>query len=250
MEYLAALRYVTFRLPPGQLSLIGHGLGSVLAFVFAACYPKQVESLISIECGRHVFPEVTSARPNGFGEVVDRIVEIENSPPASYTEKELFNIMKNTSRMSDRAAEILLSRASQPNGDKLVFTHDPRNEFFFFSSFLDADLLTFGENLVCKMVDIRNASDDELIKYSPGEATGSPAFDSNMQQLARRRGPEAIQKLREESSRRLRATCRHFFEHRVRTSRHVLLDEANEIAQILNGFYSADLEVHQIITPQ
>lgn len=144
MDNLYLLNFLMKEYNWDQISLLGHSMGSVLSFLYAAVFPNKVDMLIQIDALKpHVYDPVKVA-----ASLQDRVENFiladqrnqEKSEPPSYAMDDMIEKMNQATRgsVTPEAAPFLLKRnikRSDKYPGKFYFTRDSRLKYNFSPSF-------------------------------------------------------------------------------------------------------------------
>lgn len=119
-----------------RISIIGHSMGSIVAFVYAAIFPENVDLLIGLDTLKPIVrhPKINaqfmSLRGQGLLQCEERIRNANSNPPA-YTQAELIERAVEGSRRSVNkdTAQYLIARGTKPSRkdpNKYYFSRDIR----------------------------------------------------------------------------------------------------------------------------
>ena len=131
-NYIVTIKMVIKELCWSQFTLMGHSLGSMLALIYNAAYPAEVDSLILLEFGIPE-PYCFNYYPKFIQYFTDKYLECTEYlelPPIVYDKETLLNMMIEATDYSldKSAAECLFERSVHPNedGKKYCLTRDLR----------------------------------------------------------------------------------------------------------------------------
>lgn len=145
-----------------KIILLGHSLGGALSFLYAACFPDDVEKFISIDmAGPSVRDLDKSVSANG--DAIDRFLKYEKLPitkvPA-YGYDEMIDLIEEAYLGSvDRdAAEILMKRGMVPKSQYetgYYFSRDLRLKASFMGMFTLEQVLAYAYQIKSEVLNIR-----------------------------------------------------------------------------------------------
>lgn len=108
---------------------MGHSLGGIISFLYAAIYPDQVEFLIKIDVAGPSFKPIRTV-VNGMHKRIDMFLKVEqDSSLQSYEYDQMVEIIDERfdRSMTRESIEIWLKRGSKPaSNGKFYFTMDER----------------------------------------------------------------------------------------------------------------------------
>lgn len=140
-----------------KVSLMGHSLGSMLSFLYAATYPNKCDMVIGLDSLRpygNVFKLISRHFSKGLSKSHEAdIRNREKQEPPSYTYDELVTKIKSgfLMRINEEAAPYLLARAVVPSSkepNKYYFARDSRTKASPIPMMAHDILTMFAKNIV------------------------------------------------------------------------------------------------------
>ncbi|EEB12407.1 valacyclovir hydrolase, putative [Pediculus humanus corporis] len=144
-----------------KVTILGHSLGGAIGFLYAGCFPNDIDKLISIDI---VSPTILEPpyQVNKAGENIDKILKYEkltedNIPCYDY--EEMINIVENAYKgsVTRDSCKILMKRGMSPSpgGDGYYFARDVRLKAAGLG-FLSFELIMeFARNIKCFVLNIK-----------------------------------------------------------------------------------------------
>ncbi|XP_070514110.1 probable serine hydrolase isoform X3 [Cardiocondyla obscurior] len=197
-----------------KVKLLGHSLGGAISFLYAASYPDEVDSLISLDIAS---PSVRDVKKTAAvtGQYIDRflnyeLLTLDNVPCYEYDE--MLEIVEKAydGSITKEGAEILMKRGMQPayQKNKYYFSRDPRLKVSLLG-ILSLDLvLEYASQIKCAYLNIR--------------AVPGMKFEQ----------PENYQKVLDI----IKVGAKKFEYREVKGTHHVHLNEPEKIAPIIKDF--------------
>ena len=162
MDLLSSIRRATTLLGWDRFHIIGHSLGGLLGYYFAASYPKMVEKLIVIDAvSFKMYPfqyQLNFTRGSGNEILASEKKEQErNGNLPTYTfETELNKIAQSRgTKMTDIGLKTLASRNIQPSEgfeNSYYFTIDHRLKFMNFPILYHEDAIQIMKQVKCQVL--------------------------------------------------------------------------------------------------
>lgn len=145
-----------------DVKLIGHSLGGSLSFLYAACFPKEVDCYVSIDIAS---PSVRDPVElvSAIGEHVDRFLKYEtmhfDSFPG-YTREEAIEIAYQgyEGSCTKESCEILMKRGTrliEGKTDQYHFTRDPRLKVPALGFMTFDQVMEFASRITCRVLNIK-----------------------------------------------------------------------------------------------
>ncbi|KAL0121669.1 hypothetical protein PUN28_006872 [Cardiocondyla obscurior] len=209
-----ALRRIVKYYKWNKVKLLGHSLGGAISFLYAASYPDEVDSLISLDIAS---PSVRDVKKTAAvtGQYIDRflnyeLLTLDNVPCYEYDE--MLEIVEKAydGSITKEGAEILMKRGMQPayQKNKYYFSRDPRLKVSLLG-ILSLDLvLEYASQIKCAYLNIR--------------AVPGMKFEQ----------PENYQKVLDI----IKVGAKKFEYREVKGTHHVHLNEPEKIAPIIKDF--------------
>ncbi|XP_055383557.1 probable serine hydrolase [Condylostylus longicornis] len=144
--------------------LLGHSLGGALAFMYAACFPNEVDKYISIDIPG---PSVRCLKKQAAitGHSIDKFLDYEELPESkipSYTYNEVIELVLHAydGSVDKQGVEILMKRGMNPVPQHLdregyAFARDLRLKVSGLGMFSKEQVLSYAERIKCKVLNIR-----------------------------------------------------------------------------------------------
>jgi pimeloyl-ACP methyl ester carboxylesterase len=219
-DTIVVLRFIVKYFGYDKISLLGHSLGSSVAYSYAGLYPDQVHKFVSIECGRARIVSHPKDLADTWGSTMDSLLNLEEKmqqqQPPEYTYAELVERQQKGAYMSPtiKSTNILLKRGaiqSTESPEKYVFTFDPRIRLDAFKRPSRDTLLALGSAIKCEVLNI-HAKPGMSVKLEK-------EFD------------ESIEAMKTSAA---KVEC-----HEVLGSHHVHLNNPERVAPLINDFMAS-----------
>lgn len=197
-----------------KVKLLGHSLGGAISFLYAASYPDEVDSLISLDIASPSVRDITKT-VTITGDYIDKFLKyealtLENVPCYEYDD--MIDIVEKAYEggITREGAEILMKRGMQPSytKGKYYFSRDPRLKVSILGMFTLDLVLEYASRIKCAYLNIR--------------AVPGMKFEQ----------PENYQKILDN----IKLGARKFEYHEVEGTHHVHLNEPEKIAPIIINF--------------
>lgn len=197
-----------------KVKLLGHSLGGAISFLYAASYPDEVDSLISLDIASPSVRDITKT-VTITGDYIDKFLKyealtLENVPCYNYDD--MIDIVEKAyeGNITREGAEILMKRGMQPSykKGKYYFSRDPRLKVSILGMFTLDLVLEYASRIKCAYLNIRAV---------PGMKVEEP---------------ENYQKVLDN----IKLGARKFEYHEVKGTHHVHLNEPEKIAPIIINF--------------
>ncbi|EFN69658.1 Probable serine hydrolase [Camponotus floridanus] len=197
-----------------KVKLLGHSLGGAISFLYAASYPDEVDSLISLDIASPSVRDITKT-VTITGDYIDKFLKyealtLENVPCYNYDD--MIDIVEKAyeGNITREGAEILMKRGMQPSykKGKYYFSRDPRLKVSILGMFTLDLVLEYASRIKCAYLNIR--------------AVPGMKFEQ----------PENYQKVLDN----IKLGARKFEYHEVKGTHHVHLNEPEKIAPIIINF--------------
>lgn len=145
-----------------KVSLMGHSMGALTSFIYAATYPERVDIIIELDALQpRVFTPANILRLNRFVDVAYQsdIRNTNGEEPPTYTYDELIGKMNSQLFVLSKSSSIrLLARAakeSSKNKGRYYFTRDHRVKSFHMSLYTPETNLKFAERINCPLLFVK-----------------------------------------------------------------------------------------------
>ncbi|XP_066598468.1 probable serine hydrolase isoform X2 [Prorops nasuta] len=144
-----------------KVKLLGHSLGGAISFLYAACYPDEVDFFICLDIASPCVRDIT--KTTGItGEYVDKFLKYETLSSDSmpcYERGEMLDIVYDAYKgsVTRESAEVLMIRGMQPADvpGQYYFSRDPRLKVALMGM-LSMDLvLSYAAQIKCSYLNIR-----------------------------------------------------------------------------------------------
>ncbi|XP_025989971.1 probable serine hydrolase isoform X2 [Solenopsis invicta] len=209
-----ALRRIVKYYKWNKVKLLGHSLGGAISFLYAAAYPDEVETLISLDIAS---PSVRDIKKTAVatGEYIDKFLKYElltlDEVP-SYEYDEMLEIVEKAynGSITREGAEILMKRGMQPayKKGKYYFSRDLRLKVSLLGMLSLDIVLEYASQIKCSYLNIR--------------AVPGMKFEQ----------PENYQKVLDV----IKEGAKRFEYHEVKGTHHIHLNEPEKIAPIIKNF--------------
>lgn len=144
-----------------KVKILGHSLGGAIAFLYAATYPKEVESYISIDIASPTVRDPVKM-VSSIGDAVDKFLKYETLTQENmpcYTFSEMIDIVHDAyaGSVTRENCEVLMKRGMKP-ADKegyYYFTRDPRLKVAALGFMTIDQVVEFASRITCKVMNIR-----------------------------------------------------------------------------------------------
>lgn len=160
-EDLVAIRYIVNHFQWKNITLMGHSMGSMLSFVYAALFPSQVEKLIGFDILRPVALVSNNFIKDG-GAKIDKFIDLMNSKidPPEYTIDDIIarQIKATRESITEDSIKILLTRSavkSKRNPELITLTRDIRLRISLLHSLPHEFLLELASRVKCEVLNIK-----------------------------------------------------------------------------------------------
>ena len=152
-----------------RVSLMGHSMGSVIAFLYSAIYPEYVEHYIALDAITPPYIE-SVRRLKRLGEHLDHFLNLgsmdPNSKPSYTYEEAVQHLHSSISKWATKEGCEILSRRGtvrKPDG-RYYFSRDIRLKSLFGDSYSHEYALQFASNLQCKILYIKAVEGLSVLK--------------------------------------------------------------------------------------
>lgn len=143
-----------------NLKLLGHSMGAGVCFMYAACYPKDVEQIICLDS---YGPIIRNQRLNAVttGSFIDKIMQLEASTKQHQcTYEEVIQRRLDEGSIDRESVKILLKRGLTPvagcSGDqKYTVSSDRRLNYSSLGLFTLEHILTYAALIQCPLLNIK-----------------------------------------------------------------------------------------------
>lgn len=198
-----------------NITLMGHSLGGALSFMYAACFPNEINKFISIDIAGPTVRDHNKTAEN-TGQCIDKFLYYETLPESKipcYEYKEMVDTAFDgyNGSLTRESVEVLLKRGMNPVGGNKVgyhYTRDLRLKVSLLGMFSEDQVLSYAKRIKCETLNIRAA---------PGMK-----FDN----------PEVYQKIIET----MRMTARDVIFEVVPGTHHLHLNNPERVAGIISNF--------------
>lgn len=198
-----------------NITLIGHSLGGALSFMYAACFPDEVEKFVSIDIAA---PTVRDhiALASKTGDCIDKYLTYETLPKSKmpcYDYDEMIKLVLDAYQGSVdlESCKVLMRRGMAPTNDGkggYHFSRDLRLKVSMMGMFSEEQVLTYAGQVRCQVLNIRG---------NPGMSFGDPNVY-----------PKVMDKLREH--------CKKLDYAEVEGSHHLHLVHPERVYKIITDF--------------
>lgn len=157
------LNYVVRQFGWTQVSLMGHSLGAITCFIYAASFPEKVDLVVTLDAlqPRIILPAHMSYLSASFDDM--RLIEqrnIANEEPPNYTYEELIEKMNSQSFLSVKrsSAHYLLTRAAKESSKekgRYYFTRDARLKWLQVPLYTPEINESFAKSIVCPLLFVK-----------------------------------------------------------------------------------------------
>ncbi|XP_017767022.1 PREDICTED: probable serine hydrolase [Eufriesea mexicana] len=211
---LITLRRVVKYYNWNKVRLLGHSLGGAISFLYAACYPDEVDFMISLDIASPSVKDITKSSAI-TGDSIDKFLKYESLKPdsiPSYSYEEVLNIVEDaySGSITREGAIILMKRGLKPSSEpeQYYFSRDPRLKVSVLGM-ISLDLaLAYATRIKCAYLNIRAV---------PGMKLDHPeSYDSVLDQI--------------------KVGAARFEYHKIEGTHHVHLNNPEKIAPIINSF--------------
>ena len=169
LDFVLTVQHIVKHFGWTRVSLMGHSMGSIIAFLYSAIYPEYVEHYIALDL---ITPSyIDSVRRLKFlGEHLDHFLHLDSMDPnskPSYTYEEAVQHLHSSmnKETTKEGCEILSRRATirKPDG-RYCFSRDIRLKAHFDFAYSHEYVLRFASNLQCKFLCIKANEGLSLLK--------------------------------------------------------------------------------------
>lgn len=159
-DFIPVIRRIVKHYGWRKIKMIGHSMGAGVCFMYAACYPKDVEQIICLDS---YGPIIRSPRVNSVitGSFIDKIMSLEAaSKQIQYTYEEVIERRLDEGSIDRKSVEILLKRALNPVSGcddlpKYTIQTDSRLKFSGLGLFTLEHILTYADLIQCPILNIK-----------------------------------------------------------------------------------------------
>lgn len=160
-DYIPVIRRIVQHHGWKNIKMLGHSMGAAVCFMYAACYPKDVEQIVCLDS---YGPLIRSARANASvtGLFIDKAISFDkNLRSPQYTYEEVIKLRLDEGSIDRESVKILLKRSLQPvlgcndQNQKYLLSTDPRLKFPPMGMFTLEQILTFAELIQCPVLNIK-----------------------------------------------------------------------------------------------
>lgn len=154
-----------------NVTLLGHSLGGALSFMYASCYPKEVEKLIMIDIAGPTIRDQKKIA-SSVGPSIDKMLQYETLSPAKmpcYEYEEMIDLVVDAyeGSVNRESVKILMQRgmASAPkelHKNGFHFVRDLRLKVASMGMFSVDQVLAYAEQIKCEVLNIRGAPGKEF----------------------------------------------------------------------------------------
>lgn len=147
-----------------KVNLIGHSLGGALSFMYAACFPDEVDKFISIDIAG---PTVRDHKKNAemTGDCIDKFLKYETLPESKtpcYEYEEMIDLVLDAyeGSVTRESVKILMNRGMSPapkhlNKKGYHFSRDLRLKVSLMGMFSMEQVVSYAERIKCEVLNIR-----------------------------------------------------------------------------------------------
>ncbi|CAD6998748.1 probable serine hydrolase [Ceratitis capitata] len=161
---ICLIRRIVRRYGWEKVTLMGHSLGGALTFMYAACYPSEVEKLINIDiAGPTVRNIERTAETTGWA--LDKFLDYETLPENKlpcYSYEEMIKLVVDAydGSVDEASAKVLMRRgmlAAPPEmkKDGFSFARDLRLKISLLGMFTADQVMAYAKQIRCKVLNIR-----------------------------------------------------------------------------------------------
>lgn len=159
IDFVTVLRLIAKYFGWTDLSMIGHSFGSVVIFVHAALFPKDVRKYVGIDCAITVLAH-KSISNFYYYKLTDYLISIENkmnfNEPPTYTYDEIVSLLKAGSKnsVSIESCEVSLhwGMVHSPRDKHCYFSRDPRVRHHAWNRITYEHVLKFSRHIICDVL--------------------------------------------------------------------------------------------------
>lgn len=147
-----------------KINLIGHSLGGALSFMYASCFPDDVDKFISIDIAG---PTVRDHKKNAemTGDCIDKFLKYETLPESKtpcYEYEEMIDLVLDAyeGSVTRESVKILMNRGMAPapkhlNKKGYHFSRDLRLKVSLMGMFSMEQVICYAEQIKCEVLNIR-----------------------------------------------------------------------------------------------
>lgn len=159
-DFIPVIRRIVKNYGWQKIKLLGHSMGAAVSFMYAACYPSDVEKIIIIDS---YGPLIRNSRVNAVvtGSCIDKTISHDTtSQKPQYTYEEVIERRLDVGDLDRKSVEILLKRCLIPVPDcdgqqKYTIETDSRLKFSAMALFTLEQVLTYAELIQCPVLNIK-----------------------------------------------------------------------------------------------
>lgn len=147
-----------------HISLLGHSLGGALSFIYAACFPDEVNKLINIDIAGPTIRDVDK-NATKTGECIDKFLYYETLPESKmpcYDYDEMISLVLDAyeGSVTKESVKILMKRGMAPAPSHLSktgyhFSRDLRLKISLLGFFTEEQLYSYTKLIKCDTLNIR-----------------------------------------------------------------------------------------------